>query len=558
MKKRLITIFLAILCIVTFTGCSVDEISLISAMEKDMQMTSVKTTESLSGNMKITLPEEIKEEMGVNLQSILNMLSSFRLEATTLQQMKGNTATAKSNFSIVSEDLCFDSEIYASVADGNVKSIIKIPSVAKVLLPERYEDAVYLSIDTADMEQMIEKQLELEQLQAEYYGYDYTPVEMPVSTNPNTLSSARTLSDHMFQAFKDYAAQMKDTPKIVTKSGKNYSVMITDETFKELLSSLVLTYFDEPEARETVSRLWDAFSDYYSSIYPTQTTETIFPPLPELPQDPMQAANLRAQAELILNVLKPVRLIGEEGIRINFTLNSKGFITELDTAIHLDFDINAITELMSGYRYEEDFAFEIRLQYNQKRQNINGIYQIPFPTLTEENNLPFYQLMTETLEDQINHIKNRLENGETFWDEPEEESLDLPAADGSISIVLDYGDWQELMNLGEDVTVINENGTLYVPLEPWLDYFGLDYDWNGETGYVLFQNPYNYNWMWFCPGERVICCDDYDMTLSAPTLIKDGQTYLPLRAFVSAFTDYRISWSQEENAAYLTPWYYLD
>lgn len=559
MKKRLVSLFLAIVCILVFSGCSTDGASLFSALQKDLQITSVKTTETLSGNMKITLPQEIKDDMDINIQSILNMLSSFRIEGTTLQQMKGNAATAKSNLSLISEDLSFDTELYASASSDNVKAIIKIPTPAKAFLPQRYENASYFTIDTNDAQAMTEKQEELERLEAEYYGYDYTESVVPAMIYSGNLTVARTFGASYFQFLKDYAVLMSDAPEIVSRKNNTYSVYITDETFKDLLRSMVLTYFDKPQARDEIAELMNAFVSYYQSIYPDEISAEMPFELPALADDnPAYVANLRAQAELMINILEPVRMIGEDGIRIDYKVNSAGYITEIDANIHLDFDINAITELMEGEAYyEEDFAFEMKLQYNQKRQNINGIHQIPFPALNEENNLPFYQMLTDTIQEEIDYLKDRIENGDSFWDEPEE-SLALPAPDGSVSVVMNYGGWLELIDFGESSPFISEDGILYVPMESMMDNFGMSYDWNDETGYALFINPYNNNWMWFRPGNNVICCDDYELTLSAPTLEKDGQIYLPLRSFVSAFSDCRIRWNAEEKAAYLIPWYYMD
>ncbi len=559
MKKRFVSLFLAIVCILMFSGCSSQGASLFSALQKDMQITSVKTTELLSGSMKITLPQEIKDDMDINIQSILNMLSSFRMEGTTLQQMKGNAATAKSNISLVSDDLCFDTELYASVSNSNVKTIVKIPTPAKAFLPQRYENAAYFTIDTADAQALAEKQKELERLEAEYYGYNYIESLAPSMVYSGNLTAAKAFNESYFDFLKNYAVLMSDTPEIISKTKNTYSVYITDQTFKDLLRSMVLTYFDKPQARDEISELMNAFAAYFQSIYPDEMAEELMFELPALPEDnPAYVANLRAQAELMLNILNPVRMIGEDGIRIDYKVNSAGYITEIDANIHLDFDINAITELMSGEAlYDDDFAFEIKLQYNQKRQNINGIHQIPFPTLNKENNLPFYQMLADTMQEEIDYLKDRIENGDSFWDEPEQ-SLELPAPDGSISVVMNYGGWLELIDFGEKAPFISEDGILYVPMETMMDNFGMAYDWNNETGYALFTNPYNYNWMWFRPGNNIICCDDYELTLSAHTLEKDGQIYLPLRSFASAFSDCKIRWNAEEKAAYLIPWYYID
>ncbi len=561
MKKRFVSLLLAIVCILMFSGCSTNGASLFSALQKDLQITSVKTTEALSGSMKITLPQEIKDDMDINIQSILNMLSSFRMESTTLQQFKGNATVAKSNLSLISEDLSFDTELYASVSGDHVKAIFKIPTPAKAFLPQRHENATYFTVDTKDAQIMADKQEELERLQAEYFDYEYTESIVPTMVYSGNLSAARAFNESYFDFLKDYAVLISDAPEIVSKTNNTYSVFITDETFKDLLRSMVLTYFDKPQAREEISELMNAFAAYYKNFYPEEIAEEMMFELPALPEDnPTYAANLRAQAELMLNILNPVRIIGENGIRIDYKVNSAGYITEIDANIHLDFDINAITELLNGEAlYDEDFAFEIQLQYNQKRQNINGIASIPAPVLNAENNLPFYQMMADTLQEDIDYYQEKIDNGESFYDDyyGSESTYELPAADGSIT-VLTPNDWPLVIDFGETAPFINEAGTLYVPMEPLLDHMGMAYDWNNETGYALFTDPYDDDWMWFRPGSNIICCDDYELTLSAPTIDKNGQLYLPLRSFTAAFSSWKIRWNSEEKAAYLIPWYYID
>lgn len=557
MKKRLVALMLTVICILIFSGCSTGGASLFSALQKATQITSVKTTEALSAEMNITLPQEIKDEMDpFYLQSLLNMLSSFRIEGTTRQQTNGNTAVEKANLSLISEDLYFDTELYASVSEDGAKTIVKIPTPAKAILPERYADAVYFTIDTNDNETFMKKQQELNRLQAEYFGYDYTESEVPRAIHTNNITAAKALNESFFNFLKEYGTLMSDAPEMVTKTNHTYSVLLTDETFKDLLHSVVKTYFEKPQAREAASDLTDAFRTFYLSMYPDDVVEEMMLTLPALPEDnPALLVNLQAQTELMVNMLKPVRLIGDEGIRINYKLNSTGYITEMDAKIHLDIDINALTELLEGeIHYEEDFAFDLKLHYNQKRQNINGTQKISLPTLTETNNLSFYRMLADSMQEEINYYQSEIENENLFPEELEQE-LNLPAPDGSISVVIDHSGWLELAEFGEATPFIHAEGTLYVPMEPMLDYMGMSYDRNPKTGYALFTNPYNNNWMWFRPGDRVICCDDYELTLSAPTLNQNGQIYLPLRAFTSAFSDWKIRWSAKENAAYLVPWY---
>lgn len=558
MKKRLLALLLATVCILMFSGCSTNGISLFSAWEKELEITSVKTTEVLSGNMKITLPTEVQEEMDVNLQSILNMLSSFRMEGTTLQQYGKASVTEKMNFSVISDDICFDTEAYATVGDSQYLMVFKIPTPAKALLPQRYENATYFTIDSADSQALAMKQDELERLEAQFFGYEYTPEEILPPVFPYKHNESLQLSKKWLAAMKNYAMLMEDAPEVISKAGSTYSLTLTDASFKELLRSMVLTYFDNPQARKIVADMMEEATMYYQN----SSGEEIAAALSEMPQfpenDPMLAANLKAQAELLLNMLQPVRLIGEDGIRIDYTVNSSGYITELNADLHLDFDINALTELLEGEaEYEEEYAFEMRLHYNQKRQNINGIHKIHFPILNQENNLPFFRMMTDSVQEEIDRLQYRIDNGESFADSWEEEFA-LPAPDGSISVVVDYGGWRELMEFEEHKPFIAEDGILYVPFDDLLWVLDSTSDYNPDNGYILFTHPYTQDWLWFHPGNKTICSDYYEINLPQNTLDIDGVAYVPLRSFTSAFTDYKITWDADENAAYLIPWYMFE
>lgn len=562
MAKRFVALILSMICILLFTGCSSEELSLMTALQKDAHMTSVKTTALLSGNMKITLPSEIQEEMDVNLQSILNMLSSFRLEADTEQMIQEDAAATKMQYSILSDDMNFSGELYTSIKDGQTKTIYKIPTLFKAMLPHQYENAVYYTIDTADIAQLAEREAELDRLSAEYYGEEFIETDYTYDYHINTsIADTLQLNDNLFGRLVGYAACMNDTPQLVAKSGNTFSLVITDKDFKALLRSAVLTYFDNPEAREEIANLWNAISTYYKTIYPAEIMED-FPALPQLPDDPDTVSQMRLQAEIIFALLENVRLVGEDGICVNYAVNSQGYITEVNADIHLDFDINAITELADGTAdYEEDFAFEIRLHYNQKRENINRLRSISLPTLTEENNLPVYKCMAESLQDEIDWYAEKIENGETYEDEYEklsDDGITLPAPDGSLSIVYDNGHSRRLLDFNTAAPILNENGTLYVPLEPLMDWFGAMYGWDEESQMIFFHDPLTEKWIYYYPGDQVMYSDDYAVTLSAPTMIKNGQDYLPLRAMISAFSDDAVSWNAEENAVYITPWFNPD
>jgi len=534
----------------------------MAALQKDVQMTSVKTKELLSGNMKITLPSQIQEEMDVNLQSILNMLSSFRLEATTEQMIQGEAATTKAQYSILSDDMNFSGEIYASVKDGQTKTIFKIPTLFKAMLPHQYEDATYCTVDTADIAQLAEKEEEFARLNAQYFEKEFVAPDYTPNYNFNTsIADALQLNDNMFNCLKGYAAYMSDAPQLVTKSNNTYSLVISDQDFKALLRSAVMTYFDSPEARDEIAKLWNAITTYYTTIYPEEIMKDI-PTLPQLPEDPDAVSQMRLGAEIILTLLDNVRLIGEDGIRVTFTVNPQGYITEINSDIHLDFDINAISKLADGTAdYEEDFAFEIRLHYNQKRESISRLQNISFPNLTEENNVSVYKCIADSLQDEIDWLAEKIENGETYKDEYSDsvdDDIILPAPDGSLSIVYKSDYSRELLDFDNTAPILNENGTIYVPLEPLMNWLRTSYFWDEETQMIVFSDPVTEKWTYYYPGDNVMYSDDYAITLAAPTLVKDGQDYVPLRAMISAFSDDKVSWNAEENAVYISPWHYTE
>ncbi len=555
MKKRFLAIVMLLTLIISCTGCSPAAAGLLSALEKDTKLTSGKTTEELSGQFEIKLPKELEEEMEPpHIQSILSMLSSFRMESTTIQQMSNQGAKAQSKLSLISDDLCFDTHLFAEVTPENIHTIVKIPSIAKAMVPSQYADANYLSIDMKDYPSYLETVTELNRLVSDYYGMrPEETVGVPEFSYGNIIQESQQLSNACMTFMKEYATCMPKEVNPVEKTSGGYTVTFTDESFKLFLKHLILTYYEVPEAKDALHKFLTNILNFYQSVYPAQLYEPMEEAISSfLNQDAPSLTAQKLQVEMFYHIISPIRILGKDGIQLLIRTNPAGFITQLTADIHLDLDMNAIMVAMEGQPlYDEEFSVSAKLHLNQNRSNINQSPEFSFPKLTAENTLPYFEMLEEELKEQMEYYSET--PSEEFYEE--DNKPQLPAPDGRISILETHYNWYFPIEFPEYQPFISEENVLYVPMEDLMEYLGLECDWNEETGYLLFMVPHNGDWVWFRPGDCTMYADNYTITLPYRTIERNGRTYLPLKAFLNTFTEWRVKWSQKENAAYLVPYY---
>ena len=515
------------------TSCTTDELSFLNTLGKFSDVKSYTASSELTTNITAEIPSDVSRHISwPNVKSILNSLKNFKLTTNTIASIDNNKMLSKLEMGVSSEDFMFNTTGYIKADDKGLLETFKIPTTLRWMLPEENMNAEYLTIDMAEFNEYMTG------LSANNWaGMQNGLVSpLPFSLTPKNLAGdAIKLSNAYYKFQTEYAKKMVLSPKVVTKSGNTYKLSLTDESLKLLAKAIADTYLQDAEARDVVEGFVNELVSFYDSMYPglitTELKAEIFGTLGGLSAT---AGEYQPKVDEFFEMLSTIPILGEKGLSINYTTDSKGYISKIDGYIDILVDVNAINTLTGGYVEEEPFNFNILLNFKNEYKDINKTVKIDFPKLTAENNLSYISIIKKFTEGAIGVSE--------YHPEPQKQ-LQLPAADGSISVV-HYG---ELLDFGDTKPEIINN-TLYVPLDKMSNYFYLDYSWDFEKNCAVINNGDNDLKVFV--GNSILSGEDYAIVLFSEPIALNGQVYVPFRSFMKAFFGYyNVEWDHEKNAA---------
>lgn len=113
------------------------------------------------------------------------------------------------------------------------------------------------------------------------------------------------------------------------------------------------------------------------------------------------------------------------------------------------------------------------------------------------------------------------------------------SAEESINVLVDGGP------VSFDVAPYAENGRVMVPVRAIFESLGADVSWNEESQEVIATKGIN-KVLLFTGDSNRFCKNDIIYSLDAPVAVKEGRTFVPLRAVSEAF-DCEVSWDNQTN-----------
>lgn len=99
-----------------------------------------------------------------------------------------------------------------------------------------------------------------------------------------------------------------------------------------------------------------------------------------------------------------------------------------------------------------------------------------------------------------------------------------------------------------DVNPFIKNGRTYVPIRFIAEELGFDVEWKAESGEVKMKD--GDKTVTLKIGSDVMKVGDKEYKLDAPALLKDGRTFIPLRAVAEAFGK-EVNWSNDYRAIFI-------
>lgn len=401
--KKIISLFLLVTLVsVSFAGCSSDELSLLAAISKSPEITSMESKTEMTLSFSA---EGLAKEDQQSFDTLTPMLNGSKLLIT--QKSKSNadkTATkAQADVSIdiggmgLSSSIWVDSDI--SGTTPKMKEIVKIPALLSMYLPEKYQNKSYMVMDVGQL--------------AEQNSSDSINTKALVDFSNNFTPKA-------LEFFKEYAAQFDPGFSAVTKKDSKvvdgqtlavYNLKLDDASFKKLLNYAVVNFSKNDKAIGFVKDILLSASELMNASKAEQEKEK---------QEINKSfedfkTNLPVfldQWNKSMDILKDVKIIGDKGINIDFGVNSDGYIVSESGNMDFVIDLKAYAEAGEKFKVLEDSNYKKKLSnekgiikfgvdFNSTMSNINKDVDITFPVLDAKNSFSYNDLLEYTYQPEV-------------------------------------------------------------------------------------------------------------------------------------------------------------
>lgn len=408
-----------------------------------------------------------------------------------------------------------------------------------------------------------------------WFEYDFTNTEKPVykmlfklpfykkyvgvdmseyfAENPNQIpvfdkESMDLLRNSILNSFIDSAQ--------ITKDGNNYLISFGDASAKEYI--LAVMEFSRDFALscvsdEDVSKTYDAFLD---------TLKTVF---------------------------DKVTILGENGMRIQLTVNSDGFISVQNTELHLKLNVFDILEAFSkstdGLERDKSVV-NITFKITETIKNHNNISEISFPEITEDNSdimiFPSEPYSYDSEHKYFNvNAAPVFENQEIYYPisqiaekcgfevvfDEEKVTIDTKTAVGAEILYFNSTEFSvnDEEKSADTAPVIQKDGEIYCSGEAW----GYINTTIYSTRYNFESNSFSFSGNFWVPQEDEAYIEDtyeyvpsmfhYGFSTDGLPYLNNGEYYMPVYEFVGSlsqgeftFGEGRIEYAMYENQLGIT------
>ncbi|MBU3098044.1 MULTISPECIES: hypothetical protein [Clostridium] len=372
-------------------------ISIVNAQTKTLsdailKTNSAKTMES-NGKISLTfkgqgLSKQDKEDFEMISDMLNNLQVSFNAKTT------GNSdGTISKQYVEISANVGgspYAGELWSDInLTGKtpiVKEIVKSPQLFEMMVPPENVNK-YMLIDLNEMNKTPGMLSELGNLD---FG--------------KMISENKELQGLIITLFQKYSAKLGDNYNFISKDGNVYRVKIDDTQFKNLIREVVNLTAENEEVQNLIRDL---------IVTEMKNTGSSAVEINSMKADMDNMFNtLESQGFLdefnqIMDKLKDVKILGDKGIDITYTINENGYVIGTKGNIELVLDMAKIdkvfTESVSGDA--ADVATEIiptgtytvGVHYEVNNNNINGKVNVIIPILTSANSFSYVNMFDESI-----------------------------------------------------------------------------------------------------------------------------------------------------------------
>jgi len=504
-------------------GCSTNELQVYNSYIKSLDINSMEAKSNVTLHFSA---EGVPEESKSSVASAAQVLNNLKLNIDSKLNRSEDNKIAKGQYEGEVEiggigtkfGLWVDSDLTGE--NPKIKEIFKVPTILTASLPEKFVGKEYIVMDIEKMQKYLSQN-------------DLSQNELSLNEIANTsVEVNKFIHTELVNFLNTYGKQFNSGVNFVTKKESNkYEVKFDDSSFKAFLRYLVN---NADENKTSIKNILKDYLNLATKIAKDDSTSEDIDAM--LAGFDSGTGDFKTNCNSTLDALKDVKILGEKGIVITYTLNNDGYIINESGTIDLVIDIGKLYSALNNDMYDlsvdasdNQGIYKITLDINTDISNINKDVQIVLPTLTSDNSFEYT--------DMIQYFKEEMQR-------QSEASMAEYLKNKNIDVLVDNEDYIYYNTPPKIV-----NGSVMVPMRETFAELGAKIQWNPKTQTVTAVKENKK--IIIKVKSKTATVNGKVKTLTVPATMIEGKVFVPVR-FVSESLGAKVEYDAHSKIVYIT------
>lgn len=432
--KKILSLILVFTMVISLSGCTDNDASLYDAFKNMQEVTSLETATSISFKLE---GEGLGEMEQMQLNQVAQILNTTKFDLN--QRVVGNEDNTKAksqtdlNINLMGMQIPMKMWADIDLETSDMKTIISIPQILLSMMQSNpamqdVENPLigkeYLIYDIGKMMEMEDENIDFKEM-----------MKFQEEFQPKVIKFMEDIQKDL--KLDSDIIELQEEKEVDGEKIKVYSIKLNDESLRELVKQLVDYILENDSTKEFIVEYMNGYMDTMMNMgLEEELSDEELEEFKEDMQDMEEELDegfkeMKEEFDIFMEKYKDVKILGEEGINILYSVNEDGYIVETDGVMDFSIDLEEIAKVNDIETDEEDDLDEeemlypapemkgkvnFKINYNTKNTNINNKdMEIKMPKTTEENSIDLYEMMQAEMEKQM-EMMEEFENVE----DPEE------------------------------------------------------------------------------------------------------------------------------------------
>lgn len=379
--KRISILSLILALAIGLTGCFGGEAKLYNAFDK------MQDINSMESDMEIGIilnTDGFAEEQELMLKQVGAMVNASKLKMNIKQIQNKDKTKSKSeiNLNLDLAGMGMDIGVWtdADISNDEMK-MIEIIKMPQMLMGTAFPLEDYKEYIVYDIGKMIKLEEDKDYTELIQFSKEWEP----------------KLTEFIKQIQKDFKPEFniikeKADKTINGEKLKIYELKLNDLTLKELIKYAVNYGLEKDVVIDFLKEYIDKMMKMTNNLEEKEIKEELSKFEDEIPE-------FKAKFNEFMEEYKDVKILGENGIAIEYGINKDGYIVHKAGTIDLSLNLEEIRKKANKDMPVQKGKINLTIKYNTKNYNIDKDLKIEIPIVDEKNSIDLTKIMEEEMKE---------------------------------------------------------------------------------------------------------------------------------------------------------------